>query len=402
MRFLLSVHPANGHLQPVAPVVRELCRRGHQVLVATARSFCPAVRSLGLDPVPIGLDWSRANPELAFPALARVHPAKRYAWILRNVYAGRAARRTMGELLAGLSSWRPDVVMRDQMEFGSLLAADALEIPHASYGYGQGLLAADRRIAGGVLAPLRVGLGLEPDPELASTFRFLRIEFAPPSYLAPDSPRVPTAHHVRPEGADDRGVYELPAWIGRLRRPMVVVTLGTNYNRTPGIFEAVIEALADEPLDVVVTVGTNRDPAELEPLPPNVRAVRYIPLSLLLPQADLTICHAGFNTVMAAVKAATPLVLLPIDSDQPEQARRCVELGIGRGVEHRMLSPERLRSAVRGVLADAVYRERIEAFRAELESLPSTEDAADLLEALAADGRPIRSHVPRPNPALIS
>ncbi len=120
-----------------------------------------------------------------------------------------------------------------------------------------------------------------------------------------------------------------------------------------------------------------------------MRAVRYLPLSSLLPRADVTVCHGGFNTIMAAVRAGTPLVLLPIDSDQPVQAQRCVELGLGQQVAPSELSPERIRRAVHAVRSDARHRTATEEFRAELDSLPSSTDAADLLERLGAEGRPI-------------
>jgi UDP:flavonoid glycosyltransferase YjiC (YdhE family) len=397
MRFLFSAHPAVGHLQPVAPTARELQRRGHEVRVATARSFRGAVRSLGLEPMAVGVDWSRADPESVFPAVAAIPPAERYSWILRHVYTDAAARRTTSDLMAALPSWRPDVVVHQQMELGSLLAAELLEIPHASYGFGQGLMHSDRRLAAPAIAPLRAELGLDPDPDLVSGFRFLRFEFAPPTYLAPDALRVPTTHHIRPEVGEYQPGGQPPAELPELTRPVVVVTLGMNYNRTPGIFETAIEALADEPVSVVVTVGTNRDPAELGPLPRNVHAVRFVPLSRLLPRADLTVCHGGFNTIIAAVEAGTPLVLLPIDSDQPAQAARCVELGLGRSIDAAELSPERLRGEVHTVRSDPRYRKATAEFRAELEALPSAADAADLLETLAADGRPL----PRPEPAMI-
>ena len=398
MRFLFSVQPAAGHLQPIAPVARELRRRGHDVRLATTPSFCGAARAHGLDAIPIGIDWSRANPEVAFPELAAVDPTARYEWILRNVYAGRAARRTTAEMIGALADWRPDLVVRDQMEFGSLLAAELAGIPHASYGYGQGLLAADRRLAGAALEPLRAELGLEPDPRLDSAFRFLRLEFAPRDYLAPGAPREPNTHHLRPEGADDRRGRGLPPGIAELGSPLVVVTLGNNYNRTPGLFETAISALADEPYDVVLTVGENRDPADLGPLPHNLRAVRYAPLSLLLPRADLTVCHAGFNTVMSAVAAGTPLVLVPLDSDQPAQARRCAELGLGRVVEPEAITTELLRREVRAVLADRDYGRATAAFGAQLAALPPTAHGAGLLEELAA--APARARR-APRPALV-
>ena len=389
MRFLFATHPSVGHLQPVVPIARELLGRGHDVRVVAARSFQPVVRELGLEPLEAGLDWSRADPERAFPAVAGVPPAERYRWLLTNVYADAAARRTTDDLRAAFREWLPDVVVHQQMELGSLLAAQLAGIPHASFGFGQGVVASDRRIGGPALAPLRVGLGLEADPELVAGFDFLRFEFAPAAYLAPDAVRRETTHHIRPDPIEYAPAGTLAEVAPELEAPAVVVTLGMNYNRTPGVFEAAIEALAEEPVNVVVTVGPNRDPVELEPLPGNVRAVRYVPLAQLLPDADVVVCHGGFNTIMAAVSAGTPVVLLPIDSDQPVQAQRCVELGLGLSVTPGELSPQSIRRAVAAVRSDPRYRVATAEFREELESLPSFADAADLLERLATDGCPI-------------
>jgi UDP:flavonoid glycosyltransferase YjiC (YdhE family) len=341
------------------------------------------VEDVGLPVIPAGIDWLRAEPERTFPALQAIAPAERYAWILSNVYADAAARRLFPELLELFDAWRPDVVVRDQMEFASWLVAEKLEIPHVSYGYGLGFQEPDQVVVRPILGRLRDELGLGPDPQLDSIFRHLRLEFAPRSYLGGPASGDAVRHHVRHHPHDGGNETPRPEWLRALgHRPVVVATLGNNYNRTPGVFETIIEALAGEPLDLIVTIGRNRDPSEFGTPPPNVRIERYVPLSQLLPHADVTICHAGFNTIFTAVAAGTPLVLIPIDSDQPTGALRCRDLGLGPMLNRRQLSAEIVRDAVREVLAEARYRNAVTAFRKELEALPGTEGTASLLEAL--------------------
>ena len=92
----------------------------------------------------------------------------------------------------------------------------------------------------------------------------------PPSWVVADEPVPPTAHFIGPRPFE--GVGEAPdaPWRDRLeRRPVVHATLGTTeVNRTPGLYEAIIDGLRDEPGTLIVAVGDRRDPAELAPSRP--------------------------------------------------------------------------------------------------------------------------------------
>jgi UDP:flavonoid glycosyltransferase YjiC (YdhE family) len=388
MRVLFSVQPATGHLQPLVPLYRALLARGHAVRVVCASSFVPVAAALGVAAEPLGLDWLRAEAERFFPALREIPADRRYPWVLREIYAGAAARAALPALQALVGGWRPDVIIRDQMEFAAWLVGESCGIAHVSYGYGLGFQEQDRRMAGPALAALRREAGLPPDEALATLFTHLRLEFAPPSYRPPEAPAVPRSHHLRFEPQD--GAAALPGWSwppappgadGAPRR-RVVASFGNNYNRTPGLLEMIIAALAEEPVDLLVTIGRNRDAAEFGALPPNVRLVQYAPLSRILPQAEALICHAGFNTIMTAAQSLTPMVLVPIDSDQPAQALRCEALGLGRLLDRATLSPATIRAALRDVLAQPAYRNAVAAFRDEMRRLPDAVATAALLERI--------------------
>src|SRR5262245_20769198 len=61
-------------------------------------------------------------------------------------------------------------------------------------------------------------------------------------------------------------------------RPLVYVCLGTSFNTRRVIFQAVIDGLADLPIDVLISTGKGRvSAAELGPLADNVELRDFVP-----------------------------------------------------------------------------------------------------------------------------
>jgi MGT family glycosyltransferase len=166
--------------------------------------------------------------------------------------------------------------------------------------------------------------------------------------------------------------------------------LGTVFNsRTPGLFEAILDGLCDEPVNLVLTIGRDRDPAEFGPQPETVHIERYVPQSLLLPHCDLVITHAGFSTAMAALSCGLPMVAIPIDADQPLNAQRCAALGVAEVIQSGQRTPETIRDSVRTVLRNPSYRSNAEQLRHEMSVLPGPEHAVALLQRLTTETQPI-------------
>ena len=158
---------------------------------------------------------------------------------------------------------------------------------------------------------------------------------------------------------------------------------------TPGLYEAILAGLRDEPVNLVVGVGQHRDPVEFGPQPAQVRIERYLPHAHLLPRCDVVITHGGFGTIMGSLAAGVPLVVIPVQGDQPRNARRCADLGVGRVVAPTERTPETIRAAVRTVLTDPSYRMHAQRMRDELTALPGPEHAVALLERLATERQPL-------------
>ena len=109
----------------------------------------------------------------------------------------------------------------------------------------------------------------------------------------------------------------------------------------------------------------------------------------LLPHCDVVLTHGGYGAIMACLSLGMPMVVLPVNADQPRNARRCAELGVARVVGPEERTPEAIRAATQAVLRDPTYRANAERIRDEITAMPGLELAVELLERLARDRAPI-------------
>jgi hypothetical protein len=392
VRVLFTVHPAAGHLHPLVPVAGALSEAGHQVAVASAASFRPEVASFGLEHLDAGLDWliSDGSTWDAFPPMPPPGPDFP-AWVVLTL-ADITTRRMVPDLLAIAGEWRPDLIVREGMEFGGCIAAEVVGMPHASVA-GNAYAAVDspeidyfpgnRRMVAEPMARHRERFGLPPDPDVRMPFRHLHMCFTPPSWDGTAAPRPANTRFMRHTSTMSPGA-QLPDWVERLpERPTVLASLGTVFNKTPGVLEAIVGALAEEPLNVIVAIGRDQDPARFGPQPDHVRLEAYVAQPLLLGHCHAFVTHGGFNSVKEALSAGVPMVVVPISADQPYSAERCADLGAGVTVAAGERSPDAIRDAVRRVLADPGYRTAARDFQAEMAALPGPEQMVELLERLA-------------------
>jgi hypothetical protein len=311
--------------------------------------------------------------------------AEREDRAVRDGFAGRIARQRAAGLLSLCGDWCPDLLVCDEMDFGAMVAAERLGLPHAAVVViAAGGLARPELVAGPLNA-LRAEHGLGPDPDLAMVGRHLVLSPVPQRFRDPAWPLPATARLFRPEGAADGPG---PAWLAGLPDgPMAYVTLGTVFNQESGdLFERILAGLRDLPLTVIVTVGRGIDPADLGAQSANVRVERHVPQSLVLPRCDLVVSHAGSGSVLGALAHGLPSVLLPIGADQPLNARRCKQLGVGRVLDALRSTPADIRAAAQVVLADPAYRQAAQAMQREIADMPDVTAVVPALERLAGRG----------------
>jgi UDP:flavonoid glycosyltransferase YjiC (YdhE family) len=394
MRVMFVCLPATGHLLPLLPLAGALRDAGHTVAFATAAGFAPQVERAGFPAIAAGMEteeWDALSGTAFGEALPEWDSNERIAAFGARVFAGGIAQRLIEDLPSAFTAWSADLVVHEDTALGGALAAELVGLKHVRIM----ILAAGpahplySRIDEAI-SLLRDRNGLKPDTADATLHRYLLLHPFPPSLLLPDRPVPATyrsARPVLPPPSDDVA----PEWLeglGREGRPVVYATLGTLFNgpNNDAIFAAYLAALRDEPVDAIVTIGANRDPAEFGPQPPNIHIVPYVSLATVLPRCDLVLSHGGSGTVVAALALGLPQVVVPIFADQPENAARVAALGAGQVISPRERTPEAIRTAILTVLAEPTYRQSAERIRNEISALPQLEETVTLLEQLTAAG----------------
>jgi UDP:flavonoid glycosyltransferase YjiC (YdhE family) len=387
MRVLFSCNALFGHFYPLLPFARGLADAGHEVAFATSAYFSAVVEGAGFRHYPAGLDQTMEDLD---PRLRTWVGPERAAFVHQEIFPGLYSQHVIPDLLALAATWRPDLIVREEVSYGGCIAAERLGIVHAAVDiYAAGEPSGGSARIAALLDGHRVACGLPPDPDGAMLHHYLTLHPFPPAFHDPSRPIPPTIHYVRHTPDDHSGPEGLPAWVASLPdRPVVYVGLGTVFNK-PEIFRTVIAGLRDAALSLIVTVGRDQDPVDYGPQPENVHIERYIPLSLLLPHCDAVVTNGGSGTLLAALGQGLPVVVVPISSDQPRNAARCTALGVGRVIAPVELTPESARQAMLTVLGDPSYRQKAAQIRDEMAGLPGREDAVALLERLAVEKRPL-------------
>jgi MGT family glycosyltransferase len=181
---------------------------------------------------------------------------------------------------------------------------------------------------------------------------------------------------LRPAGAADG---DAPPWLERLGRPLVYVTLGTVFNERTA-FRPLLEALDGLRVPALVTVGRDGDPAALGAVPARVRVERFVPQGHVLPRCAAVVCHAGSGTVLGALAAGVPLVLLPQGADQFENAARCERAGVAVVLWPGEVNAATVGAALRDVLASPELAGAARALADEIAGLPDADEAAAAVE----------------------
>jgi UDP:flavonoid glycosyltransferase YjiC (YdhE family) len=390
MNVLFTVQPSTGHLHPLVPVAAALTGAGHDVAVCSAPSFRPDVEAFGLRHIDAGLDWLTSDQSTwtAFPPMPP--PGPEFAKFVVTIFAGVTTAHMIPDLLEIARDFGPGLIVRESMEYGGCIAAEKLGIPHASVA-GNAFSAIDspevhyfpgnRRMVAEPLARHREQAGLATDPDTLMPFRHAHLCFTPPSWDGADAPRPPHSEFLRHMNTVEPGANLAARAKTQGDRPTVFASLGTVFNKTPGVLEAIIEAADD--VNLIVATGRDVEPSRFGTTPDNVRLEPYVPQPLLLEQCDAFITHGGFNSVKESLIAGVPMVVVPITADQPYSAQRCAALGVGTTIGPDDRSPSAIAKALSAVLTDPTYRSNALAFRAEMQALPGPEHTVELLESAA-------------------
>jgi MGT family glycosyltransferase len=384
-RILAYTSPGRSHLFPLTPILDELHRRGHQIVLRTLASQVALMRSRGFDAAPIDArieaiehdDWRARNPLQSVRQNARV-------------FCARAAHDAP-DLTAAIAATEPEVLLVDINSWGALMAAEAWGGPWAAFcpyplalssddapPFGPGFAPArgplgrarDRLVRPLVLGTverqvrpalngIREQLGMAPVATVEEWFGgaplLLYMTAEPFEYPRRDWPE--NVVMVGPCAWDPPA--EPPAWLERITRPIVLVNTSTEFQNDGRLVQVALEALADQPVTVVATLPTG-DPAGLH-VPDNAYVERFIPHGIVLERAACAVTHGGMGSTQKALARGVPVCAVPFGRDQLEVARRVEVARAGTRLPARRLQSDRLRAKIEEAMTCTVGAQRIAA-----------------------------------------
>jgi UDP:flavonoid glycosyltransferase YjiC (YdhE family) len=384
-RILAYTSPARGHLFPLASILDELHRRGHQIALRTLASQVPLMCTRGFTAAPISErieatphdDWRARNSRAALKRTLRVGTIR--------------AEYEAPDLQQAIAAERPDSLLVDINSWGALAAAEAWGGPWATFApFPLALSSPDVPPFGPGLSPARGPLGhlrdllLRPlvlgliEKTVLPALNGVRAQLdlmplgsADDFYLRPPLILYMTAEPFEYPRRDwPKNIVmvgpctwdpptDQPAWLKDSTQPIVLVTTSSEFQDDGRLVQAAFDALATEPVRVVATLPAG-DPARFHP-PANAHVERFIPHGLVLDRAVCAITHGGMGATQKALAHGVPVCAVPFGRDQLEVARRVEVSGAGTRLPASRLRPDLLRAKVREAMAKAEGARRLAA-----------------------------------------
>ena len=442
--ILITTTPATGHVAPALPLARRLVAAGHQVTWYTGSAFAAKVKATGAEHRSIGADLDFDDDHVPTPAEPIKGGVARLRWDILNIFL-RPVPGWVSEIEQLLDELRPDVVLADGAFLSGPLAAERRGLPSVVFSASPlSLSSVDTAPFGLGLAPsssplgrvrnrslhwmvrslvfaeaqraaeeIRTSMGLPP---LRGFFMDWSVQIADrvihPSVPELEYPRSDLPGNVEftgpllPTGGDD---FLPPAWwpdVAEARsqgRPVILVTQGTVARDPEKLLLPAVSALADTDALIVATTG-GADPDDVLPQdarPSNLRLVRFIPFTALLPHTDVMVTNGGFGGVQLALANGVPLVTAGKTEDKMEVNARVAWSGAGVSLRTDTPSSAQIAAGVGTVLRDQSFRSRARELAAVYARYDGVARAAEVLLDTAQPSHPAKtptaagSRVPR-------
>jgi UDP:flavonoid glycosyltransferase YjiC (YdhE family) len=383
MRVLVTSPAGAGHVNQLAPLAKAILARGHDVRWAVPERAAEQITAFGV-PVaglPFPPQASPAEMQARYPELVGLAPHEVPDVMFAKRFGALHAPPMLEGLLPLVQEWRPDLVVCDAAELAGHIVAAELGVPSVTKGFGALIPAHRVERAGAEVRPLWEARGLTPPP-YAGAYEHLYLDIYPPELQSGDLSHVPRRQLMQPisdSGPAGNGALPLP--VARPDAPLVYVTMGTVFN-APELFPRIVAGLAALDVRVLVTIGSDGDPATLGDQPDHVRVERYVPQSTVLPHCSVVVSHAGSGTSLATLALGIPQLCLPQGADQFLNASAIAAHGAGLSLPPDAADPEAIRTAVGRLLDDPSYREVAERIAVSIAAMPAPEEVVGALQAL--------------------
>lgn len=419
--FGIICPPYAGHLNPLSALGRELKSRGHRVTFLQTPDLEEKVASEGLNFSPIGVTTYRPGTMAkTFRELAQLSEMKALHYSVK--FCREMAEIICRDAPGAIAAIGIEALIVDQLEIVGETVAEGLGLPFICVSSGQAI---HRRAdvppfftpwnyspqwwarGRNQVAYYFLDRNCRPILQVINEYR-QRWHLPPYHHIYTSTAKL--AHLSQQPAAFDFPIPELPAqfhYVGPLRdrsprtvafpferltgQPLIYASLGSVQNTKHHLFHAIAAACADLDGQLVITHGGSMDATTAQSLPGKPLVVDYAPQLEVMARANLTITHAGMNTVLDSLSQGVPLVAIPITFEQPGNAARIRWTNTGEVIPLSRLQVPILRQTIQRVLTQESYRRQAQKMQQAIAQSGGVNQAATIIERVVGAVVPVAS-----------
>lgn len=385
MKIVFFCIPAHGHTNPTLGVVKELIENNHEVYYYSYEIMREKIESTGAKFVPC--DQYDTQTELTNEDKEKI--AKDLVFSTNLIVD--LTLNLDDAILKDMQELKPDVIVSDSMAFWGKLIAKKLNIPFISstttFAFNK-YSAKVMRSDGPSLFQM-----LKSIPKINKSLKRLREKgyevksiFDIIANSNDTSTIVYTSKLFQPFAETFSDNYD---FVGPIMRdiilpmkkvdiPTIYISLGTVNNNYKDFYKNCFEALKDEKIRVIMSVGEDIDMNEICNIPNNFIVEKFVDQIAVLQVADVFITHCGMNSVNEALYFGIPLILFPQTTEQYGVANRVKELKAGIFLENSNI--ENIRNIVKEVLNDKNIKENALKISDSLKNCGGAKEATKFIE----------------------
>ena len=394
---ILSI-PAYGHINPVLPIVAELTRRGHDVVVYNEAVFEELIRATGAG-------FVAYPPALRLEDLARVLADGNLVATLDLFMT--ATGPLLDFCVERLPAEHLDVLVFDGTCMWGQMAAKRLGLKSVStspffvfelmrhltgraefWGHARTFLPGLPRLLWNIIRLMRFGPGNFPLQWPPFPMRGDLTLLLTSAALHPKSPLFDDPSFVFVGPAIDPSTRLEQFDFAQLNdRPLIYISLGTLHFSNDHFFQLCMETFADYPAQFLLSAGRGSDIKRFRNVPANFIVADSVPQLAVLERASLFITHGGLNSLHESLWFGVPMVVVPQQFEQLRNALTAARGGAAIVLDdecyRRQVTGPALRAAVEKVLGDPLIRTAARALGASLHDAGGFKEAASLIETIA-------------------
>ncbi|GFE69556.1 glycosyltransferase [Chroococcus sp. FPU101] len=408
--FGIICPPVSGHINPMAALGRELIQRGHRVTVFQLPDVAAKIITEGLEYRPIGQsDHLIGSLPESITQLGKLSGLAALRFALQAIE--KTTNAVCRDAPQAIQAQGIEALLVDQTEPAGATVADYLDLPFVTiccamninreptippiftaWPYQTNPLACLRNQFGyalfdwltqpvqKVIARYRQQWQLKSYQHYDDSFsRLAQISQQPPAFDFKRKALPKNFYYTGPFRSPSPQMIPFP-YEKLTGQPLIYASLGTQQNTKAELFHQIAAACEGLEVQLVISHGGGMDEASIQQLAGSPLVVSYAPQYELLAKAQLTITHAGLNTVLDSLTHGVPLVAIPITYEQPAIASRLQWLNVGEVIPLNQVSIPKLKNKIEQVLTNDIYRQNAAKLKTSIQQAGGVKRAAEIIE----------------------